>query len=122
MIQIENYLQRAWSNSEDNITLDDIILAIDELKEMDDENDAIWVSVIGDDENIVEVRKNLTLIIDFEDDELIESKANSWDEVIELYKLLLEKDFDQIIEKINITFTEPASWQRNSGADRGKFS
>ncbi|MEG0697930.1 hypothetical protein [Algoriella sp.] len=100
MIQIENYLQRAWSDSEDNITLDDIILAIDELKEMDDENDAIWVSVIGDDENIVEVRKNLTLIIDFEDDELIESKANSWDEVIELYKLLLEKDFDQIIEKI----------------------
>ena len=100
MIQIENYLQRAWSNSEDNITLDDIILAIDELKEMDDENDAIWVSVIGDDENIVEVRKNLTLIIDFEDDELIESKANSWDEVIELYKLVLEKDFDQIIEKI----------------------
>ncbi|MEG0188817.1 MAG: hypothetical protein RR668_09160, partial [Algoriella sp.] len=94
------YLQRAWSDSEDNITLDDIILAIDELKEMDDENDAIWVSVIGDDENIVEVRKNLTLIIDFEDDELIESKANSWDEVIELYKLLLEKDFDQIIEKI----------------------
>ena len=100
MIQIENYLQRAWSDSEDNITLDDIILAIDELKEMDDENDAIWVSVIGDDENIVEVRKNLTLIIDFEDDEVIESKANSWDEVIELYKLLLEKDFDQIIEKI----------------------
>ena len=100
MIQIENYLQRAWSNSEDNITLDDIILAIDELKEMDDENDAIWVSVIGDDENIVEVRKNLTLIIDFEDDELIESKANSWDEVIELYKLLLNKEFDQIIEKV----------------------
>ena len=100
MIQIENYLQRAWSDSEDNITLDDIILAIDELKEMDDENDAIWVSVIGDDENIVEVRKNLTLIIDFEDDELIESKANSWDEVIELYKLLLNKEFDQIIEKV----------------------
>ena len=100
MIQIENCLQRAWSDSEDNVTLDDIILAIDELKEMDDENDAIWVSVIGDDENIVEVRKNLTLIIDFEDDELVESKANSWDEVIELYKLLLEKDFDQIIEKI----------------------
>ena len=100
MIQIENYLQRAWSNSEDNITLDDIILAIDELKEMDDENDAIWVSVIGDDENIVEVRKNLTLIIDFEDDELIESKANSWDEVIELYKLFLDKDSDPIIEPI----------------------
>ena len=101
MIQIENYLQRAWSDSEDNVTLDDIILAIDELKEMDDENDAIWVSVIGDDENIIEVRKNLSLIIDFEDDDLIESKANSWDEVIELYKLLLNKEFDQIIEKVN---------------------
>lgn len=100
MIQIENYLQRAWSDSEDNVTLDDIILAIDELKEMDDKNDAIWVSVIGDDENIIEVRKNLSLIIDFEDDELIESKANSWDEVIELYKLLLNKEFDQIIEKV----------------------
>ena len=100
MIQIENYLQRAWSDSEDNVTLDDIILAIDELKEMDDENDAIWVSVIGDDENIIEVRKNLSLIIDFEDDELIESKANSWNEVIELYKLLLNKEFDQIIEKV----------------------
>ena len=100
MIQIENYLQRAWSDSEDNVTLDDIILAIDELKEMDDENDAIWVSVISDDENIIEVRKNLSLIIDFEDDDLIESKANSWDEVIELYKLLLNKEFDQIIEKV----------------------
>ena len=100
MIQIENYLQRAWSDSEDNVTLDDIILAIDELKEMDDENDAIWVSVIGDDENIIEVRKNLSLIIDFEDDDLIESKANSWNEVIELYKLLLNKEFDQIIEKV----------------------
>ena len=101
MIQIENYLQRAWSDSEDNVTLDDIILAIDELKEMDDENDAIWVSVIGDDENIIEVRKNLSLIIDFEDDELIESKANSWDEVIALYKVLLNKELDQIIEKVN---------------------
>ena len=100
MIQIENYLQRAWSDSEDNVTLDDIILAIDELKEMDDENDAIWVSVIGDDENIKKIKKNLSLIIDFEDDDLIESKANSWDEVIELYKLLLNKEFDQIIEKV----------------------
>jgi len=66
MSQTENYLQRAWSDAMDNVNIEDIKVAIEELKEMDDEHGAIWVSVIKNDENIIEVEKDLTTYIHFE--------------------------------------------------------
>lgn len=42
MDQIENYLQRAWSDGVNNINIEDVKIAIEELKEMDDEHGAIW--------------------------------------------------------------------------------
>ncbi|WP_293309523.1 hypothetical protein [Pedobacter sp. UBA5917] len=97
MSQTENYLQRAWSDAMDNVNIEDIKLAIRELKEMDDEHGAIWVGVIKNDENVIEVEKDLTAYIHFEEQETISTKLNSWEEVIELYKLLLDQKFDDII-------------------------
>ena len=97
MDQIENYLQRAWSDGVYNINIEDVKIAIEELKEMDDEHGAIWVSVIKNDENVIEVDKDLTLTIIFEEREPINAKLNSWQEVIDLYQLLLNQKFDDII-------------------------
>lgn len=97
MSQLENYLQRAWSDAMENVNIEDIKLAIQELKEMDDEHGAIWVSVIKNDENVIEVEKDLSTYIHFEEQETISTKLNSWEEVIELYKLLLDQKFDEII-------------------------
>lgn len=97
MDQIENYLQRAWSDGVNNINIEDVKIAIEELKEMDDEHGAIWVSVIKNDENVIEVNKDLTITIIFEEQEPINAKLNSWQEVIDLYQLLLNQKFDDII-------------------------
>ncbi|KRT16534.1 hypothetical protein ASU31_10255 [Pedobacter ginsenosidimutans] len=97
MDQIENHLQRAWSDGVYNINIEDVKIAIEELKEMDDEHGAIWVSVIKNDENVIEVDKDLTLTIIFEEREPINAKLNSWQEVIDLYQLLLNQKFDDII-------------------------
>jgi hypothetical protein len=100
MSQTENYLQRAWSDSIDNINIEDVKIAIAELKEMDDEHGAFWVSVIKNDENVIEVNKDLTITIIFEEREPINAKLNSWEEVIDLYRLLLDQKFDDIIRLV----------------------
>lgn len=55
------------------------------------------VSVIKNDENVIEVNKDLTITIIFEEQEPINAKLNSWQEVIDLYQLLLNQKFDDII-------------------------
>lgn len=100
MSQTENYLQRAWSDGIDNVNIHDVKTALNELKEMDDEHGVIWVSVLNGEENIIEVHKDLSIIVDFDNHEIITTNLNNWQEVIELYQLLLDKKFDEIIKKI----------------------
>ncbi len=100
MSQTENYLQRAWSDGIDNVNIQDVKTALNELKEMDDEHGVIWVSVLNGEENIIEVHKDLSIIVDFDNHEIITTNLNNWQEVIELYQLLLDKKFDEIIKKI----------------------
>lgn len=100
MDQIENYLQRAWSDGVSNINIEDVKIAIEELKKMDDEHGAIWVSVIKNDENVIEVNKDLSIAVIFEEREPINAKLNSWQEVIDLYQLLLDQKFDDVINSL----------------------
>jgi hypothetical protein len=67
---------------------------------MDDEHGAFWVSVITDDDNVIEVNKDLSLFVIFDGQQTnYQSKDRS--EVTELYKLLLTEKFDEIAEKVN---------------------
>ena len=95
----ENYIQYGEGYNKDNIDFTDIEKAIIEIQESDDEHGAFWVSVITDDENIIETDKNLNLAIVFEGNQS-NYKAKDWLEVKEFYKLLLTENFDEIKQKI----------------------
>ena len=95
----ENYIQYAEGYNKDNIDFTDIEKAIIEIQESDDEHGAFWVSVITDDENIIETDKSLNLAIVFEGNQS-NYKAKDWVEVKEFYKLLLDENFEEIIQKI----------------------
>ncbi|MDH0675436.1 MULTISPECIES: hypothetical protein [Empedobacter] len=98
---IENYIQLLEGYNKDNITFSDIEKAIIEINESDDEHGIFWVSIISDDdfENVIETSKSLDLIITFNEIST-KYKAKDWNEVKELYKLLLEEKFDIIKTKI----------------------
>lgn len=95
----ENYIQYAEGYQKDSIDEKDIIKAIKDIQLMDDEHGAFWVSVITDDENVIEVYKDLSLSLIFEEKE-IKYQAKDWKEVVELYKLLLLEKFDEIASRI----------------------
>ncbi|WP_336961741.1 hypothetical protein [Chryseobacterium contaminans] len=95
----ENYIQYADGYQKDNIDEKDILKAISDIQIKDDEHGAFWVSVITDDENVIEVNKDLSLSVIFEGQET-NYQAKDWYEVLELYKLLLIKKFDVIVSKI----------------------
>ena len=95
----ENYIQYAGGYNKDNIDLIDVEKAIIKIQESDDEHGAFWVSVITDDENVIETDKNLNIVIVFEGNQS-NYKAKDWFEVKELYKLLLDENFEAIKQKI----------------------
>jgi sensor c-di-GMP phosphodiesterase-like protein len=96
----ENYIQYAGGYQKDNIKEIDIDKAIEDIQLMDDEHGAFWVSVITDNENVIEVDKDLSVSVIFEG---VENKyqAKTWIEVKELYCLLLLEKFNEIKEKTN---------------------
>ena len=95
----ENYIQYADGYQKDKIDKTDIKIAIKDIQLMDDEHDAFWVSVITDEENVIEANRDLTLSVIFEG---VETKyqAKNWNEVEELYNLLLLENFTEIKAKI----------------------
>jgi rRNA maturation endonuclease Nob1 len=95
----ENYIQYVAGYQKDNINKKDISRAIKDIKQMDDEHGAFWVSVITDDENVIEVSKDLKLSF-MSAGSAMKYQAKSWDEVQELYELLLDERFTDIRAKI----------------------
>ncbi|QEC75515.1 hypothetical protein [Mucilaginibacter ginsenosidivorax] len=92
------YLQRAWSDGEDDIEMKNVLAAIAEIKEMDDEHGAFWVGT-EDEEYVLETDKSLKMICVI-DGKQINYQANDWQEVERLYQLLLKEDFNALVEAI----------------------
>lgn len=95
----ENYIQYAEGYNKDNIDFTDIEKAINEIQKTDDEHGTFWVTVIKEDENVIETDKNLNLALVFDGNQ-INYKAKDWSEVKELYKLLLDGNFNTIKQRI----------------------
>ncbi len=95
----ESYIQYAGGYQKDDIDIQDITKALSDLPKMDDEHGAFWVSILTEDENVIEVNKELQLSFIFDG---IESKYQATDlnEVKDFYKLLLTKNFEEIKQKI----------------------
>lgn len=96
----DSYIQYAGGYQKDNINESDIKKAIKDIQEMDDEHGAFWVSIITDDENVIEANKDLLLSVIFDGEET-KYQADDWDEVEEFYRLLLHEKFAEIKQKIN---------------------
>ena len=98
----ETYLQKAWGDTIDNVTIDDIKVAISETIEMDDEHSAFWVAIIEDEESILETHKDLIVIGSFptKQEEEIKAKFNSWNEIEVLYHQFLATEYDSVIKTL----------------------
>jgi len=93
------YLQRAWSDHEDDIDMENVRKAIAETQAMDDEHGAFWVGT-EEEEYILETDKSLNMIC-VADNQEIRYQAKSWNEVEAIYELLLIEDFDGLIKAIS---------------------
>jgi uncharacterized radical SAM superfamily protein len=98
----ETYLQKAWSDSLEDVSLEDVRDAIKEVQEIDGEHAAFWVGIVDEDEFILEVNKDLSLmaILDRESEEEIHSKAKDWEDVENSFKLFLNEQFDELKKKL----------------------
>lgn len=97
---MESYIQYATGYQKDNININDIKKAILDIQEMDEEHGAFWVSVITEEENVIETDKDLQLAFVFGEN-VTSYKASNWNEVLDFYELLVNHKFDKIKTKIN---------------------
>ncbi|MFS2186469.1 hypothetical protein ACCC92_07315 [Mucilaginibacter sp. Mucisp84] len=92
-------MQRAWSDYEDDIDIENVQKAIVETQAMDDEHGAFWVGT-EEEEYILETDKSLKMICIVNNQE-IKYQAKSWNEVEAIYELLLKEDFAGLMEAIS---------------------
>lgn len=93
---MEIYLQTLWGDQWENVTTDIVRLAIAKIKKMDDEHGSFWVGLVKEDENVLEVHKDLRLIGVFEDEPGIQynGQGESWDEVESIFAAFLSDNMD----------------------------
>jgi hypothetical protein len=97
------WIEKAWGDSVDNATMDDIKVAIRETTEMDDEHGAFWVGNNDSDNHyIMEIRKDLMLFFNINDNpkDQLAVRLHSWAEVESLYRLFLDNHYEQIEREI----------------------
>ena len=94
----EAYLQKAWGDSVDNPTIQDVRNAISETIKMDDEHGAFWVGIADKDETVLETYKDLSVIGIFPGiaEQQIKSRFYNWKEIEDLYNVFLAGDFDAV--------------------------
>lgn len=91
-----SYLQKAWSGTLHNITVEDIKTAIQETIAMDEEHGAFWVGVGGDEETVLETRQSPEVFAIFPNGEEYNKAFNNWKEIEPLYEAFLDRKFDAV--------------------------
>jgi len=93
---METYLQTAWGDQWDDVTIDIIKTVIEGIKRMDDEHGAFWVIVVNDDENVLEVHNDLELFGVFEDEPGIQYKGRGkdWNDIEALFQTFLANNIE----------------------------
>ena len=97
-VQSESYIQYASGYNKDNVTQEDLDKALIDILDMDDEHGAFWISMVMEEEHVVEVDKGRKLSIMFGDNVELKHKARSWDEVRVILNLLLAEEFEEILQ------------------------
>ena len=93
---MESYIQYASGFSKENVTNSDLINAIDFIKKVDPEHGAFWVSIIKEDENVIEIEQDLSMTVILEQMDPIKYNCKSWEEAKEIFQLLLDGKLSEI--------------------------
>ena len=64
-MQQESYIQYLAGYSKDAANMQDVKTALADLQSMDNEHGAFWVSVIKNEENVLEANKDLSVLVIF---------------------------------------------------------
>lgn len=91
------WIEKAWGGQVDSATINDIMVAINETINMDDEHGAFWVGH-SENERVLEVHKGLDIFYMPSNnlDDQLKTKLNSWQEVEYLYRQFLDEKYEQI--------------------------
>ena len=91
------WIEKAWGDQVENATMDDLRNAIRETINMDEEHGAFWVGHY-ENENVLEVHKNMEIFYVFSDNlnEQLRAKLNSWKDVEFLYQQFFDDNYDQV--------------------------
>jgi hypothetical protein len=96
----ESYIQYAGGYNKEDVNNSDIQKALNDLKVMDEEHGAFWISMLveNDEEFIIEVNKNLKLSLIFGENKENYYQAKNYEEVKNILELHIKKDFEKINE------------------------
>src|SRR5687768_10030558 len=99
---METYLQTAWGDQWENVDMNIVRTAIKGIKEMDDEHGASWVGLMKEEENVLEVHKDLELFGVFEEEPGIQYKGRGkdWSEIEKLFESFLAGKMDIVKSKL----------------------
>jgi len=91
------WIEKGWGDSVQNATFDDIITAIEETTQMDEEHGAFSVGHM-ETEFVLEVHKNLDLFFVYGDnqEEQLQTRLDNWDDAQHFFKLYFDNDFDRL--------------------------
>lgn len=97
----EFWIEKAWGDSVENATFNDIDAAIKETIAMDDEHGAFWVG--HDGEYVMEIDKSLRIIFVYGEDQQhsLIANLNNWEEAKSLYKQFFESKFEKLKSRFN---------------------
>jgi hypothetical protein len=100
---METYLQSAWGDQWHNVDMNIVRLAINTTKEMDEEHGAFWVGLLIEEENVLEVHKNLELFGVFEAEPEIQyrGRGNDWQEIETLFETFLSGKLDIVKSRLS---------------------
>jgi len=99
---METYLQTAWGDQWNDVTMDIVRIAIEGIKKMDDEHGVFWVGLMKEEENVLEVHKDLELFGVFEEEPGIQYKGQGkdWNEIEILFQTFLSNKMEVVKSRL----------------------
>ncbi|WCO03551.1 hypothetical protein [Psychroserpens ponticola] len=93
----DSYIQYAGGYNKEDVNANDITKALEDIKKMDEEHGAFWISMLNENdlEMIIEVNKDLNLSLIFGEEEF-RYQSQGFEETKSILELHINKEFDKI--------------------------
>ncbi len=93
----DSYIQYAGGYNKEDVNSNDIVKALEDIKKMDEEHGAFWISILNeeDEEMVIEVNKDLNLSLIFGEEEY-QYQSQNFEEIKSILELHIDKEFEKI--------------------------